>query len=203
MYVQATKLEIKEGVDCITIQKHGKYETISIEKSIYGKPSYDNLLEINPETKTIYIHKTKDQIVDKSKTEELLTNTYIIADEIGIKTEVQYAITFLNKEIALIEIQWGDLYIKEKDEVYCLNEDGEKKPVEINPTEIKWVKAEEIIKPIEIIYKMKYNRGVELNTKDKYNLVFVIINSYIQPKSLVTKDLEAMFTTRLVEINHL
>lgn len=203
MYVQATKLETKDGVDYITIQKQGKYETIQIDKSIYGKPPYDNILEINPETKTIYIHKTKNQIKDKSKTKELLTNTYIIADEIGIRTEVQYAITYIKKDIALIEIQWGDIYIKESEQIYCLNEDGEKNPVEINPEEIKWVKAEEIVKPIEIIYRMKYNKGVELDTKDKYNLVFVIINSYIQPKSIVMQDMEAMFTTRLIEIYHL
>lgn len=200
MYVKATQLDIKDNVDYITIQKQGNYETIQIEKSVYGSPPYDNLLEINPKTKTIYIHKTKNQIKDKSKTNKLLTNTYIIADEIGIKTEVQYAITYLTKEIALIEIQWGDLYIKEKDEVYCLNEVGERTLAEVNPEEIKWIKAEEIIKPIEIIYRMKYNKGVELNANDKYNLVFVIINSYIQPRSVVTQDMEAMFTTRLVEI---
>lgn len=203
MYVQATKLETNEGVDYITIQKQGKYDTIQIEKSIYGNPPYDNILEINPETKTIYIHKNKNQIKDKSKTKELLTNTYIIADEIGIRTEVQYAITYINKDTALIEIQWGDIYIKEAEKIYCLNEVGEKTPVEINPAEIKWVKAEEIVKPIEIIYRMKYNKGVELDTKDKYNLVSVIINSYIQPKSILMQDMEAMFTTRLIEIHHL
>lgn len=202
MYVKATQLDIKDGVDYITIQKQGKYETLAIDKNIFGKPPYDNLLEINPKTKTIYIHKTKNQIKDKSKTKELLTNTYIIADEIGIKTEVQYAITYLNKETALIEIQWGDIYIKE-DKVYCLNEDGEKNQVEVNPEEIKWIKAEEIVKPIEIIYRMKYNKGVELNANDKYNIVFVIINSYVQPKGVVAQDMEAMFTTRLIEIYHL
>lgn len=145
-------------------------------------------------------------IVIKISTKQIIfregESIFVIDKQIGIVDEVKVTI-FVAGEYIVCQVLKGNIYIKEKDNLYAISDTGTKQKVYIEDESIKWLSSESYYESVSPLIKVKYSLKRKVDAEEYINnLSLDLLLSNEKKKTVVEEDKEVesyMFKLRVVQ----
>lgn len=128
---------------------------------------------------------------------------FVIDKEIGIKEELQTTI-FIAGNYLVCEILKGNIYIKEKEEVYCITDTGTKRKSKVYEKDIKWLNTDNFIDLVIPLLSARYNIANNNNNLVKQYLdnmsIDVVMRNVVTHEEIGGRQEELyMFTLKIIQ----